>query len=1185
MPVITVTVEEDETTSSPNLIPPSPGTVPSATPFDADDTVTDLIDRIDAMPDVDSIYENMAGDEDPEFPQWVAGMQNLLAEIEKVKTAYDGLSKAQRALIDEEHTDKLLALADFAAMMAERMELDERGTLCAYIGSQGYSTLAEAFAAADSVDPMSPTVIELAFDQELLSAITPPADKCIKLTSQAGGPYTLLRSGGYTGSRASLISMSGGLLILENVILDGNGTVTGTASVENLIKVVNAELILEDETILQNNKNSAVSIQTTGSNTAVVTMNGGKITGNSASYGAAVKFTNSGNTKFVMNDGEISGNEAVENGGAISEGGYSAIPTIEIHGGTISGNAVTGTDSSSTFGGGIYSNGTLIITGGEITGNSVPSGRGGGIFKTGGASRPFTMTGGSVHDNIARTGNPSGGGANIFFNSGTFTMGGDADIPNEMYLRVKDTGSTWTITSALKHNLEIEGIGDDAVSNTLVATGAVSPAYTITEDDLAKLSYKGGAFDLVLDKENNQIKLAKPGYKVNYHLTGVEGENLLPVRVEIGQRLSVSFIATDGYKLEAEEVIVKVGGNLLTPGRDYQLNNFESNCAISIKAEKITGDVDITVVAEALAELTGTVTISGILKYDQTLTAALSESNNTGRLSYRWKRGENVIGANRDYITVKEDIGQVITCEISSTVETGSVSGSTKGVIARADRPVPEVTFAFDGEHANRLWGSDETMEYSLDRGGSWIVCADNTDLTAYLMSMTVEHGIQIRVKESETHVLGQVLTIDLAKGPSVTGVTAAGCTTAANQDGQLMGVTAAMEYKKSDASVWIPGTGSVITGLANGVYQVRARAAGTVLAGDSLEVTVGAYIPAPGGDTDDSSGSGDSGSSSGSGNSGDSGSSSGSSSGSTVEVILPSYTPPAVAPVDTNGTPDAPVTVKTEMKVPAGPNGNISVSIPDKAVEESIKKAAEESEKRGVTGRSVFVEIKINTGNQAVHSATVNLPKVTQERIINNQVSQFTLVLDSPDIVLGLNLASVQEFYKQANADIQISVTNLSGDSLNESGKALFETRPAYSLTASYWNPQKQAADTITGFGNGRLLLELPYRLKEGETAGAFQIACLREDGQIEYLPDSIYIPEREVYTVQLSHLSVYGIVKKKETGLIPEGEQGYYTVKRGDTLSKVAARFGTTVDVLVAVNHIKNPDRIQIGQILKVK
>ena len=602
-----------------------------------------------------------------------------------------------------------------------------------------------------------------------------------------------------------------------------------------------------------------------------------------------------------------------------------------------------------------------------------------------------------------------------------------------------------------------------------------------------------------------------------------------------------------------------MGGNLLTPGRDYQLNNFESNCAISIKAEKITGNIDITVEAEALTKLT----------------AALSESNNTGRLSYRWKRGEKVIGAKRDYITVKEDIGQVITCEISSTVEKGSVSGSTDGIIARADSPAPEVTFAFDGEHANRLWGSDETMEYSLDRGGSWTSCTDNTDLTAHLMSMTVEQGIQIRVKESETHVLGQVLTIGLAKGPLVTGVTAAGCTTAANQDGQLIGVTAAMEYKKSDASAWIPGTGSAITGLANGVYQVRVRAAGTVFAGDNVEVTVESYIPVTGGDTGDTGSSGDSGSSS----------SSGSSSGSTVTVIIPSYTPPVVAPVDINGTPDAPVTVKTEMKVPAGPNGNISVSIPDKAVEESIKKAAEESEKRGVTGRGVFVEIRIDTGNQTVHSATVNLPKVTQERIINNQVSQFTLVLDSPDIALGLNLASVQELYTQAHADIQISVTNLSGDSLNESGKALFETRSAYSLTASYWNPQKQAADTITGFGNGRLLLELPYRLKEGETAGEFQIACLREDGQIEYLPESIYIPEREVYTVQLSHLSVYGIVKKKETGLIPEGEQGYYTVKRGDTLSKVAARFGTTVDALVTVNRIKNPDRIQIGQILKVK
>lgn len=44
-------------------------------------------------------------------------------------------------------------------------------------------------------------------------------------------------------------------------------------------------------------------------------------------------------------------------------------------------------------------------------------------------------------------------------------------------------------------------------------------------------------------------------------------------------------------------------------------------------------------------------------------------------------------------------------------------------------------------------------------------------------------------------------------------------------------------------------------------------------------------------------------------------------------------------------------------------------------------------------------------------------------------------------------------------------------------------------------------------------------------------------------------------------------------------------YTVKRGDTLSKIALKFNTTVDELVSLNNIKNKNLIYIGQVLKIK
>jgi LysM repeat protein len=45
-----------------------------------------------------------------------------------------------------------------------------------------------------------------------------------------------------------------------------------------------------------------------------------------------------------------------------------------------------------------------------------------------------------------------------------------------------------------------------------------------------------------------------------------------------------------------------------------------------------------------------------------------------------------------------------------------------------------------------------------------------------------------------------------------------------------------------------------------------------------------------------------------------------------------------------------------------------------------------------------------------------------------------------------------------------------------------------------------------------------------------------------------------------------------------------GEYVVPMGDTLSSIAARNSTTVDRLVALNGITNPDRVQAGRTLRL-
>lgn len=68
---------------------------------------------------------------------------------------------------------------------------------------------------------------------------------------------------------------------------------------------------------------------------------------------------------------------------------------------------------------------------------------------------------------------------------------------------------------------------------------------------------------------------------------------------------------------------------------------------------------------------------------------------------------------------------------------------------------------------------------------------------------------------------------------------------------------------------------------------------------------------------------------------------------------------------------------------------------------------------------------------------------------------------------------------------------------------------------------------------------------------------------------PDLIYIGQRLLISVSDDPN------KQKEVK---------YTVKRGDTLYKIANRYGITVNEIVELNNIKNPNLIYVGQILRI-
>jgi LysM repeat protein len=79
--------------------------------------------------------------------------------------------------------------------------------------------------------------------------------------------------------------------------------------------------------------------------------------------------------------------------------------------------------------------------------------------------------------------------------------------------------------------------------------------------------------------------------------------------------------------------------------------------------------------------------------------------------------------------------------------------------------------------------------------------------------------------------------------------------------------------------------------------------------------------------------------------------------------------------------------------------------------------------------------------------------------------------------------------------------------------------------------------------------------------------------------------------YLASINHITNINLIRSGKILLVPCGGPPppppmgcFYRVKYGDSLSRIAAWYGTTSAYLAAVNHIANPNRIYAGQWLKV-
>ena len=76
----------------------------------------------------------------------------------------------------------------------------------------------------------------------------------------------------------------------------------------------------------------------------------------------------------------------------------------------------------------------------------------------------------------------------------------------------------------------------------------------------------------------------------------------------------------------------------------------------------------------------------------------------------------------------------------------------------------------------------------------------------------------------------------------------------------------------------------------------------------------------------------------------------------------------------------------------------------------------------------------------------------------------------------------------------------------------------------------------------------------------------------------------DRDIYTKEIFLGETSEIPQTENPNQTINTESVYYTVQRGDTLSEIAQRYGTTVQEIASINNIANPNLIFPGQVLRI-
>ena len=221
---------------------------------------------------------------------------------------------------------------------------------------------------------------------------------------------------------------------------------------------------------------------------------------------------------------------------------------------------------------------------------------------------------------------------------------------------------------------------------------------------------------------------------------------------------------------------------------------------------------------------------------------------------------------------------------------------------------------------------------------------------------------------------------------------------------------------------------------------------------------------------------------------------------------------------------PNSPTQGEIKVTGTGDGKGNITVNITNKIVTDAFDKALAEAKKNGNEQNGITVVLRVDTGSKTGSNVTVNLPKAVQNTIIAKKIVNIIIVVDNPDIRIGIDLAAVQEINKQAKSDVNITAIRMDSGKLTGDAKKAIGSRPVFDFKVNYGSGKQ-----VQSFGAGNVSVTIPYTLGANEKAGNVQAIYVDAKGKVHWLVNSVYDSVEQVLRFSTDHFSTYGIGYKK--------------------------------------------------------